>query len=418
MKFVIIFFSLLLGKKCFAQWETVYFPVAPGDSAILPGLNSVRFINENKGIAVGTGASDQNPWIIRTIDKGDSWDSVYTNSESMILQKIVFTDSLTAFVAGQGLSDGIILKTTDFGNTWDTSIFNHMLTSISFPSPNIGYAVGDDGFIIKTIDSGMTWNAQSSPVFARLTDVYFLNDTLGFICGGGYMLRTMNGGNSWDSTMITNSLFYSGNIHFPSQNRGYFFLNDSWANQNQIYTTTDLGLTWTLLPGTSNTWFSTKLFFTNDSTGYIAGIYDISKTTDYGLTWTAQSSSAPSMGNFYDWVGDIFFIDENKGFAVGYSQFYRTFNGGELVTTAVETQSTGNKTIIYPNPSNGSFTLEHKIEDANLIIYCIDGAKLKTIRLGGTNKVNIDAQELPSGLYIYQIESKLETMSGKLIIIK
>ena len=78
---------------------------------------------------------------------------------------------------------------------------------------------------------------------------------------------------------------------------------------------------------------------------------------------------------------------------------------------------------LYPNPNNGSMTLEYKLtstETATFIIYDVSGRLVKQQTLSSENKTAIiNAFELDAGAYYYDIkvgESKVK--SDKLIIIK
>lgn len=74
------------------------------------------------------------------------------------------------------------------------------LTAVSFPSKDVGYAVGHDGTIVKTIDGGKTWSLQHwTPQNATpLLDVLCFN-TMTCMTTGAYGLyyRTSDGGKTW-----------------------------------------------------------------------------------------------------------------------------------------------------------------------------------------------------------------------------
>jgi len=423
MKKHLLFFILLFcARASYSQWETVYYPSSA--SSTLPQLYAVEFTDMDHGMAAG---HDDNlyPIVIRTADHGNTWDTVFSINESFGLRSITFSDSTTAFAAGDGIGSnaGIIIRTLDYGMTWDTTLFSSKLFSISFPSPGTGYAVGADGFILKTTDNGITWNSQACPVSVALSDVCFLNDSLGIACGGSYILRTTNGGLHWDSIHVSTPVFYSGKISFPSMSRGYYFVNELSTGENHIYTTTDLGLTWTLQPGMPSFLTEGSLLFTNDSTGYIGGIFDISKTTDRGVTWTHQSSGPPSSGSFHDAVTDIFFLDEQHGFAVGLGQFYRTDNGGEIIPVSVPViAGKDREVLVYPNP--GKYNLQVKYPAGmgcgEFIIYSLTGNAVKRYPLTeDKGELSVDVSGLSAGMYLYAVRSNgKEEKKSKLIILR
>ena len=58
-----------------------------------------------------------------------------------------------------------------------------------------GWVVGDSGIIIHTSDGGNTWEYQESGTIEDLLSVCFVNTYNGWICGdSGVILHTDNGG--------------------------------------------------------------------------------------------------------------------------------------------------------------------------------------------------------------------------------
>ena len=130
---------------------------------------------------------------------------------------------------------GIILKTIDGGETWDTLIMEELfrLNSVFFPDSNIGYAVGGwhlQGTIIKTSNGGKSWNILLNQI-PELNSVFFTDINTGYVVGGYFsslrvsskeqiILKTTDGGNNWDELKRgTNDPLNS--VFFPDANTGY-----------------------------------------------------------------------------------------------------------------------------------------------------------------------------------------------------
>lgn len=99
---------------------------------------------------------------------------------------------------------GNIVISHDDGETWMQSIAptRALLTAVSFPDAQHGWAVGHDGVIMSTSDSGATWQRQDDGknTDAVFLDVRFLNPNAGFAVGAyGKFLTTTNGGKAWTS---------------------------------------------------------------------------------------------------------------------------------------------------------------------------------------------------------------------------
>ncbi len=87
----------------------------------------------------------------------------------------------------------------------------------------------------------------------------------------------------------------------------------------------------------------------------------------------------------------------------------------------------------YPNPFNPSTIINYSIPDGNgknegsgrhvaLKVYDILGREISTLYEGektpGTYSANFDGAELPSGVYIYSLQSNASTLSKKMILMK
>lgn len=102
---------------------------------------------------------------------------------------------------------GHILYSDDQGKTWVQAKVpvSAMLTGLSFPNAQEGWAVGHSGVILYTSDAGTTWRLQRSDKSATdekagfpLMDVWFADNVTGFAVGAyGYFLKTTDGGTTW-----------------------------------------------------------------------------------------------------------------------------------------------------------------------------------------------------------------------------
>jgi len=79
----------------------------------------------------------------------------------------------------------------------------------------------------------------------------------------------------------------------------------------------------------------------------------------------------------------------------------------------------------YPNPFNPATTINLQLPTSgqvNLSIFDFGGRKIATLidgfRNGGIHRVTFDATGLPSGVYLYRLETELTIDSGKLVLLK
>lgn len=97
---------------------------------------------------------------------------------------------------------GHVLLSADQGRTWTQSPAptRALLTGVSFPDPQHGWAVGHDGVILATNDGGLTWTRQDDgqDLETVYLDVHFLDLHRGIAVGAyGKFVVTTDGGKSW-----------------------------------------------------------------------------------------------------------------------------------------------------------------------------------------------------------------------------
>jgi photosystem II stability/assembly factor-like uncharacterized protein len=90
----------------------------------------------------------------------------------------------------------------------------YTLYSIYFLSTEKGFAVGNNGVVLKTEDGGNTWEYMDIGAEGfTLRDIIFLNSTEGFIVGhslsAGILSKTSDGGDTWSSEIKNIGKFYS-----------------------------------------------------------------------------------------------------------------------------------------------------------------------------------------------------------------
>jgi photosystem II stability/assembly factor-like uncharacterized protein len=173
------------------NWNLLPFP---GPYPYSTFFDFIYFINDLTGF-VGGGLADFGA-ISKTTDGGNSWDTTRTFNSAW-LNDLVFINANTGFAAGYYLSGGTILKSTDGGATWNNKIIipDGFFNSIHFADANTGYSCLQNGKIAKTTDGGESWNIYPTETNNELWSVHFLNSETGFVAGfGGTILKTTTGG--------------------------------------------------------------------------------------------------------------------------------------------------------------------------------------------------------------------------------
>ena len=176
------------------------------------GVCGISVVNDS--VIYGVGRVRGPVYFLKSTDKGLTWLTENMEQYAVDLMDIYFTSSDTGFIVGGNgnpnqNSNGIILYTSDAGNTWanvfTSSQLGEWCWKISFPSKNVGYVslqrnVGSPVNFIKTTDGGQTWFEKQFTNFAYYVQgMGFANDTLGWAGGNSTYTtyETTDGGETW-----------------------------------------------------------------------------------------------------------------------------------------------------------------------------------------------------------------------------
>ena len=262
---------------------------------------------------------------------------------SVVSPNVVFVCGDTPHPKGGDERVGVIVRTTDAGQTWiDTPIefpgvIIPTLNSVHFISPEVGWAVGvdsgEDGVVIKTTDGGASW------AFTRLTQkqvpisVFFTDADNGWIGG---------------STPV------------PGE-------EDSVGGPSAILATTDGGQRWQARYNIPHSIL--RLHFVDKATGWASGTKGVMyNTTDSGRTWDKQRTEIELGDGPVDLQGDgvkqfairgVQFIDKDHGFAAATAteqqagRMLVTTNGGVAWHRQWMISGAGVRDVFFLTPNEG-----------------------------------------------------------------
>ncbi len=316
----------------------------------------IHFINKDTGWACGGNGA-----LIKSTDGGQSWLNINAQTTTPIL-KIRSFDGAVVIASGY---NGLILRSTDGGETF-TQVASGVtgdLWGLQMLNDTLGWACGNRNSLIKTIDGGLTWQQVLTQGYT--SDYWwidFLTESYGFIVANGKVLRTTDGGNSWEIIQAGDDypLFcvdVIDSLHIAAAGYG----GTGYSAKN-IYSS-DAGYTW-INGGQLTNEAVNCIQYLNPDTGYVilseVGLW---KTTNRGINWRLIDSASftgigeyeiqllkhenvgynagtviklyNSVGNFDKWERlvindnfyDVYFINENTGFALS-GAFYKTTDGG------------------------------------------------------------------------------------------
>ena len=183
-------------------------------------------------------------YLLSSQNAGQTW-STFAIPGNKLVREIRFQGGARRAVAvGEG---GLILRTTDGGLTWQTSVSGTTqdLTTLAWQDAQTVYALGNvqSGLVLKSTNGGASWQTITSPFPAGTVVVAFLTPQLGLVHAGTQLHRTTNGGATWQVVLAGLSAAYVW--HDIKQKISFSSPQHGWYNG---YITQDSGRTWTALP--------------------------------------------------------------------------------------------------------------------------------------------------------------------------
>lgn len=170
-------------------------------------LNSFRlfFFDEQTGLSANISTLD------KTTDGGITWHTVYREDLSGLDKLQIFGTGIGYAAGTSGFpqrSVGILLKTTDQGNTWQKIPWSYGgISTLSFLNERIGFIGTLEQRLFKTVDGGASWSLidKQKPNASR---GIFMSEQEGF-CAAAAIEHTADGGLSWQAehTIPTSDTF-------------------------------------------------------------------------------------------------------------------------------------------------------------------------------------------------------------------
>jgi len=385
-----------------AQWSKTNGPFGGAvhcftvyKSNVYCGTDSVIFCSNDNGVswtAVDMGSNVEGFWglasdsskilagsigygIFLSTDDGTSWNPKNTGLTNTSIRTLMIKDNI--FLAGT--DKGGIFRSTDDGTTW-TACNSGLVDSIvyAFASMDTNIFAGLDDGVYRSTDKGLNWT----------------------IVNGGLTIR-----NVYALAVINKTTFagtYGGKI-FRSTNNG-----SNWIEVN-------LGL----MPITS----VVDLAVCNEYLFAATNLEGIFRSTDSGLNWTAVNEGLTSLRTISAVANDTFL-------------FTGTFDNdawrrqiSEMITSVPSSSVCKPHEFIlcqnYPNPFNPTTEITFRVGTdgyTSLRVYDILGREVAILtnekKPSGSYQVQWNAANMPSGVYLYQLETEKYTETKKLILLK
>lgn len=173
------------------------------------------------------------------------------------------------------------------------------------------------------------WEPINSNSEGSIYAVQFLSESEGYFCGGDGIHKTTDGGNNWDKMdfLSPDSLYLNGcifyGLHFFNSITGVVVGYVFWDNAEIILRTNDSGLSWTIVHLGGFDSALNDVFFIDQNNGFAVGKNGrILKTTNAGVNWSALGSGTTETLNSID------FSSVSQGCIAGENTMLYTNNAG------------------------------------------------------------------------------------------
>lgn len=303
---------------------------------VLPGISvagggNIQFIDREHGYAF-RGRLPHETLIYSTEDGGKNWEEIC--NYPVLFKEIQFIDDKHWWA--RSIHNMGVYLTEDGGQSWKKVLSKDVfLYDIHFLNEKEGWIIGDAVF--HYADGEVEQVAETA---SRINCLFFLNEELGW-AGGTQLLRTKDGGNSWESLHqvawwdeLMHGFF---DLHFIDENVGWGL----YMRYGPLVKTTDGGKTWGKqeIP-VQNPWgdsdlFDPRFFFVTPDEFWIAGTWLGLHTKDNGEIWQVIQFWDNFDTDDGGYVDGFYFLNANNGLMLcsmddtRRSRIYRTNDNGK-----------------------------------------------------------------------------------------
>ncbi len=219
--------------------------------------------------------------VFHTTDFGQSW----TEQSDIQYGNLLHLAYVEGSNGQQAVAVGSYINATqDGGQTWASWIpatNAGAYQGVAAPSAQAIYVTTNQGKLFKSQDGGISFAAMTTlPFEVEWTDIEFLNDSLGWLASrDGDLLQTTDGGQSW--TVLHLATFES-RIEFTWLNAQTGFM----VNRKNVLRTDDGGVSWDTLAANALTFVTDDIVAIDSLTLLATQGARVSQSLDGGLTWT------------------------------------------------------------------------------------------------------------------------------------
>lgn len=301
-------------------------------------LRAVRFYDADRGWAVGDFGA-----IFSTVDGGTNWIRRESGVRCKLLD-VVFRSPKAGFAVGgwvetdTGLSRGVLLRTSDGGETWNTVPTELAMLNRVWVMPSGGllvfgqWSTVHQGRLLFSEDDGLNWESLDGRSIAKAQFADVDAGTIYVVDEQGIVYRT----ESLDSLPVATSVLPNP-VHFKAANGKLVVVTADQTLGKQVLTSDDQGRSWQpasltdspISHRTASASLAQQLNYTSsvlpDGNVLLTGTVGkkVTRLSANGLVTDYETRSHVPLH-------DLFFLDQYRGWAVGaYGNILATRDGGQ-----------------------------------------------------------------------------------------
>jgi photosystem II stability/assembly factor-like uncharacterized protein len=426
-----IVFTLHTNDVVTKEWEIV------SKTPTSTGVNALSLADDGSlWMARDTG------WVSRSVDAGRNWEHFkLPETDASVIAVYPFDrDNVIVGTGGpQSLvntGSGHIWKSTDGGGTWRDMLYgiDSRFGNFHFFDRMNGIAVSqgssDSADVFVTADGGETWTKNDERPYARIplyNTLHFLDGSSGWFAssniyeqGDASVLRTTDGGRSWESTSAGSGVISVGDIAFLDDRTGFLVDDISGkvrrtVNGGARWSTLFVPMTGEHMVGLEADPASRVLWLVSDRSAWFS--------RDDGRSWT-ETQLIPAGA-----MQATVFADSLRGWVVGRTGIVEQQVTDPLTGIAAAPPAVpGSPTLhaAYPNPAGLTaevvmlpFSLPSS-GHATLKLYNASGQELRTVLSqdleSGRHMTAFDLAGLSSGVYFVTLTAGGSAQSQRIVI--
>ncbi len=250
-----------------------------------------------------------------------TWQMISPNPTLNNLFDACFVTEEKGWIVGE---NGTILSTSNGGESWEWEHEDESMyfKDVFFIDESEGWVIGWHD-VLHTENGGETWEEQDLPGMLDVEALHFINPDTGWIVGTYDMIyKTTNGGSTWE--IQQNGGFGSSwlkDVHFTDALHGVAVGHYMSSLECCILVTEDGGENW--VDTSPENYYELKAieFISSDTAWVVGHDQNVIRTTDGGYTWETKLNS-------YNLKDDIHFFDSNHGIILADNKMLITYNGG------------------------------------------------------------------------------------------